>query len=65
MKKFSKEAEELLSAMELYEIKAGSGGDKLQPATEEEEACVVCSTCVGCSSSCTTCTSRFMDVIIA
>lgn len=62
MKKYSKDAHELLSTMELFEIKAGSGEqfEKEQPAP----ACgLLCATCVGCSSSCTACTTVVMVVI--
>lgn len=62
MKKYSTEAKELLTNAELYEIKAGTSGrdgDDQQP-----DACtLLCSTCIGCTTSCLACTSKMMDVI--
>lgn len=63
MKNFSHEARELLSSIELYEIKAG--------ASPNAQICnFMCATCVGCTTACTSCigctscTSTMMDVII-
>lgn len=60
MKKYSIEAKELLTTVELYEIKAGATekADSLQPSCG-----VMCSSCVGCTS-CMACTSVMMDVIV-
>lgn len=60
MKKYSNEARELLSSIELYDIKAGSGQQGPPPP-----ACgVLCTTCIGCSVTCTACSSKMMDVIV-
>lgn len=65
MKKYSIEARELLSAVELYNIKAGGGGKDKQiaPQPEKPTCGVMCASCVGCTS-CTACTTRYLDVII-
>lgn len=62
MKKYSIEARELLSAVELYDIKAG-GGENKQISTQQPTCGVMCASCVGCTS-CTACTTRYLDVII-
>lgn len=55
MKKYSKEAKELLSTMELYEIKGGGDG----PIKIEfcNTSCTICNDCTGCAVDCTACTS--------
>lgn len=51
MKKYSIEARELLSAAELYDIKAGGGETKqISQATQEPTCGVMCASCVGCTS---------------
>ncbi|WP_157766258.1 hypothetical protein [Prevotella intermedia] len=62
MKKYSVEAKELLSSMELYEIKAGTN-DKVSKEVELSD-CTICASCLACTS-CMACTSKAMDVIIA
>lgn len=62
MKKYSNEARELLSAVELYDIKAG-GGNNGQIPTQQPTCGVMCATCIGCTT-CMACTTRYMDVII-
>lgn len=52
MKKYSDEARELLSAVELYDIKAGESTAPPTPPT----CGILCSTCVGCTT-CTLCIS--------
>lgn len=61
MRKYSVEAKELLSSMELYEIKAGTS-DKISKEVESSD-CTMCATCLACTS-CTACTTKAMDVII-
>lgn len=64
MKKISDEARELLSAVELYDIKAG-GGPTDQPVTGQQPVCgIMCATCIACTT-CTTCLTTYLDVIIA
>lgn len=60
MKKYSIEARELLSDVELYEIKAGAG-ESLETIKQEPTCGVMCASCVGCTS-CTACTTRYLDV---
>lgn len=66
MKKYSVEARELLSSIELYDIKAGTGGPSTGETPQQPPmVCgVICTTCVGCTTSCTACTSTMMDVIV-
>lgn len=59
MKKYSLDAKDLLSKAEMFEIKAG----EKQNATDKH-SCDMCTTCVGCSSSCTMCTTKAFDVIV-
>ena len=60
MKKYSTEARELLSSIELYNIKAGGGNE---PETGDESTdCTFCSTCIGCTS-CTICTHSYYDIL--
>ncbi len=62
MKRFSIEARELLSAEELYNIKAGDGDNK--PINPDIETCgLFCTNCVLCIT-CTSCNTKAMDVII-
>lgn len=61
MRKYSVEAKELLSSMELYEIKAGAS-DKISKDLESSD-CALCSSCLACTS-CTACTTKAMDVIV-
>lgn len=61
MKKYSSEARELLSSIELFEIKAGK---EEQTNTTPDTSCTVCATCIGCSSSCTACVTKMLDVIV-
>lgn len=57
MKKYSKDAKELLSTVELYEVKAGENKASDQEISICNSSCMACTTCVACSS-------RMMDVII-
>ena len=57
MTRYSKEAKELLSTFELYEVKAGEN------KAIEQEISICNNTCMACSS-CVACTSKMMDVII-
>ena len=62
MKKYSKDAFELLSNMELFEIKAGGPDDPEDPE-DEKEVCIICTTCVGCTSTCMVCTNKVSDIL--
>lgn len=62
MKKYSKDANELLSTFELIEIKAG-GTDQLEQMQPVQNCGIICTTCLGCTSSCTVCTTKMMDVV--
>ncbi|MDD6702519.1 MAG: hypothetical protein PUE35_08010 [Bacteroidales bacterium] len=54
----------MLSAVELYDIKAG-GGPTDQPVTSQQPVCgIMCATCIACTT-CTTCLTTYLDVIIA
>lgn len=52
MKKLYIDAKDLLSNMELSEIKAGENKDK------PKDDCTVCTTCVACATDCVTCTNN-------
>lgn len=58
MKKYSAEAKELLTTVELYEIKAGTSG---RSAPEEPTCKIACVSCVGCTQ-CLTCTSKVFSI---
>lgn len=56
MKKYYRDAKDLLTDMELYEIRGGygdTGKTDLNPSD-----CIICATCVGCSSNCTVCVNE-------
>lgn len=63
MNKLSKEALELLTTAELYEIKAGADPGT-SPGPDKPGDCLFCSTCVGCSTECMACTTEYLDVIV-
>ena len=54
MKKYSKEAKELLSSAELFEIKAGSSE---RTAPDQPTCKFVCTSCTACTT-CTVCTTE-------
>lgn len=61
MKKYAIEARELLSAEELYNIKAGDDNKPINPGIETCglfcTKCVICITCMSCNT-------KAMDVIV-
>lgn len=61
MKKYSVEAKELLTTVELHEIKAG---ERSEPDTITGTCGILCSNCIGCTS-CTACTSSMTDIFVA